>query len=182
MPGLELHLFRKPAELAMQQLEEGETELCVSAAGDNTWERIDHWPLFTEDFVVFAGTTHPFGDKDTIGLGELEGQRLVTRPYCEHADTFSAALDKRRISAEGCHELSDETDLGAMVGEGLGIGIAPRSTSTPNSVVAIPINDADLQRTVSLFAVSGRRYSSAASGFIRLLRAADWSGYEHRAS
>ncbi len=79
----------------------------------------------------------------------------------------------------GHHELSDQSDLGATVSEGLGVGIAPRSTPTPPGVVAIPIKDAELRRTVSLFGVSGRRYSPAASGLVRLLRAADWSGRQH---
>ncbi len=177
MPGLELHLMRRPANDVMQQLEDGEIELCVTAVGDITWERIDQWPLFTEDFVLFAGSKHPLGSKSAIKLAELKGQRLITRPYCERAGIFSAILEKRQILAEGYLELSDEADLGAAVGEGLGVGIAPRSTSTPESVVAVPIKDAELRRTVSLFAVSGRQYSAAASGLIRLLRAADWSGH-----
>jgi len=185
MPGLKLHLVRRPAREAMQQLEKGESELCVTALGEVAWERIDQWPLFTEDFVLFAGSTHPLGSKGVVELSDLKGQQIITRPYCEHAGKFSAILEERQIPLDGFHELSDQSDLGATVGEGLGVGLAPRSSQIPESVVAVPIEDADLRRTVSLFAVSGRRYSPAASGLIRLLRAADWSRYgpdEPRAS
>ena len=177
MPGLKLHLVRRPARDVMQQLEEGENELCVTALGEVTWERIDQWPLFTEDFVLFAGSMHPLGGKGAVEITDLKGQQIITRPYCEHAGTFSAILEQRRIPVDGYHELSDQSDLGATVSEGLGVGIAPRSAQIPESVVAVPIKDAELRRTVSLFAVSGRRYSPAASGLIRLLRAADWSRY-----
>ncbi len=180
MPGLELHLIRGPAKEVMQQLEEGEIELCVTALGELTWERIDQWPLFTEDFVLIADSTHPLGGKGTVELSDLKGQKIITRPYCEHAGTFSGILEERQIPVEGYHELSDQSDLGATVGAGLGVGIAPQSTQTPESVAAVPIKDADLRRTVSLFAISGRRYSSATSGLIRLLRAADWSEHERR--
>jgi DNA-binding transcriptional LysR family regulator len=179
MPGLKLHLVRRPAKEAMQQLEEGETELCVTAIGEVTWERIDQWPLFTEDFVLFAGVTHPLGGKGAVELSDLKGQQIITRPYCEHAGRFSELLEERQIPVDGYHELSDQSDLGATVGEGLGVGIAPRSMQVPERVVAVPLKDAEMQRTVSLFAVSGRRYSPAASGLIRLLRAADWSERGH---
>ena len=179
MPGLKLHLLRRPAGEVMQQLEDGENELCVTALGEVTWERIDRWPLFTEDFVLFAGLKHPLGSKGTVELSELKGQQILARPYCEHAGTFSDILEERQIPVDGYHELSDQSDLGATVAEGLGVGIAPRSTQIPENVVAVPISDATLLRTVTLFAVSGRPYSPAASGLIRLLRAADWSAYEH---
>ncbi len=185
MPGLKLHLVRGPAKEAMQQLEEGESELCVTAIDEVTWERIDQWPLFTEDFVLFAGSTHSLGSKGAVELSDLKGQQIITRPYCEHAGTFSGLLKEQQISVDGYHELSDQADLGASVGAGLGVGLAPRSSHVPESVVAVPIKDAELRRTVSLFAVSGRRYSPAASGLIHLLRAADWSRHavaEARAS
>ena len=178
MPGLQLHLIRKPAKNVMQRLEEGEIELSVTADGETNWDRIDKWPLFTEDLVLFANSNHLFGNKAAIELMDLKDQRLVARPYCEFASTFSAILSDRRIPAEICFEVSDESDFGVFVGEGLGIGIAPRSTAMPEGVVAVPIKDVELRRTVSLLAVSGRRYSPAASGLIRLLRAADWSGRE----
>lgn len=180
MPRLELYLLKRPATEVLQQLEDGEIELCVTAVGEVTWERFDQWPLFTEDFVLFAGSKHPLGSKGTIALAELKGQQILTRSCCEHAAMFSGVLEERRISVNGYHILSDQSDFGATVGEGLGVGFAPRSTQIPESVVAVPISDAKLRRTVTLFAVSGRRYSPAASGLIGLLRTADWSGYEHR--
>jgi len=182
MPGLKLRLVRRSAKEALQQLEEGEIELCVTAIGEVTWERIDQWPLFTEDFVLLACPTHPLGSMDAVELSELGGQRINTRPYCENAGTLSGILEERQISVDDYHELSDQSDLGAIVSEGLGIGIAPRNTQIPERVVAVPIKDAKLQRTVSLYAVSGRRYSPAASGLIHLLRAADWSRCEHRST
>ena len=180
MPGLQLNLIRRPAKNVMQRLEEGEIELSVTADGETKWERIDQWQLFTEDFVLFADSNHLFGNEAAIELTDLKNQRLVARPYCELAGTFSAILSERRIPVEVCVEVSDESVFGVFVGERLGVGIAPRSTAMPEGVVAVPIKDMELRRTVSLFAVSGRRYSPAASGFIRLLRAADWSGREQR--
>ncbi|HKJ39283.1 MAG TPA: LysR family transcriptional regulator, partial [Anaerolineales bacterium] len=82
MTGLDLHLVRRPAAAIMQLLEEGELELAVTAVSDNSWERLDRWHLFAESFVLFAGTSHPFGSKGGVTLDELAGQNVVSRPYC----------------------------------------------------------------------------------------------------
>ncbi|HMB77220.1 MAG TPA: LysR family transcriptional regulator [Kiloniellaceae bacterium] len=175
MTGLDLHLVRRPAAAIMQLLEEGELELAVTAVGENSWERLNRWHLFAESFVLFAGKQHAFGDRDEVTLDELAGQNVVSRPYCEHAAALVSILDERHIATEVHCELNDETDLSAVVGEGLGIGIAPRSLAVPDDVMALPIKDAQLRRTVSLFAVAGRRHSPAATAFVRLMRSADWS-------
>jgi len=182
MPGLKLRLVRRPAKEIMRQLEDGELEICVTAIRDLPWERMDQWPLFTEDFVLLAASAHPLGDAAGVEISDLKGQRVMTRPYCEHAGAFSGMLEDRQIAVDGYHELSDQSDLMALVAEGLGLGIAPQSTQFPEGVVAIPLKETSLQRTVSLFAVAGRRYSPAASGLITLLRAADWSRHAQSAS
>jgi DNA-binding transcriptional LysR family regulator len=179
MTGLDLHLVRRSAPAVMRLLEEGELELAVTAASENTWERMDRWPLFAESFMLFAGKHHPFGKKDGVALDELGGENFISRPYCEYAAALVSILDERRITTEAHCELNDEADLGAIVGEGLGVGIAPRSLAVPDSVVAIPIKDTKLRRTISLFAVAGRRYTPAATAFIHLMRAADWSQRAH---
>ena len=102
----------------MQQLEEGEIELSVTAIDEVTWERIDQWPLFTEDFVLLTDLTHPLGGKGAVEITELEGQQIIARPYCEHAGNLSGILKERSIPVNGYHELSHDSDLGALVGEG----------------------------------------------------------------
>lgn len=178
MPGLQLRLTRKPAPEAMQQLENGDTELCITALDKVSWERIDQWPLFTEDFVLLANNRHPLGSAGTIEIAALQGQQIVVRPYCEQAGKITTILQQQGVPLGEYHELTSDDDLSALVGGGIGLGITPRSTQTPNNVAAVPINLDNLERTVSLFAVSGRQHSRAAACLIRLLRAADWSKHQ----
>lgn len=175
LPGLEFHIVRRPAPEIMQQLEDGNLELCIAAFDEMAWERVDHWPLFSEDFLLLVGDAHKLGDKETVALAELAGEKIVTRPFCEHAGLFSKLLRDRDIDITCHHELSDQADIAAIVGEGLGLAIVPRSMLKPTRVIALVITDADLHRRVSLFGVSGRRYSAAASALTRLLRASDWT-------
>ena len=178
MPGVQLRLVRGSASDVMQQLEDGQIEICVTAIRDVTWERMDQWSLFTEDFVLIAGSEHLLGSKDKIKLSKLRDQKIISRPNCEYADALFGILQERNIQVNGHHELSDQSDLGPLVGKGMGVSVVPRSMKTPKGVTATPIQDAEILRTVSLFAVSGRRHSPAVAGFIRLLRATDWSDCE----
>ncbi len=175
LPGLKLCLVRMPANVIMKKLEDGEIELCVTAANESGWERINQWPLFTEDFVLFAGPAHRLASKGAIEFSELRDQQIYIQSSCEDTHKVSDIFQRCEIPMDMCHEFSDQSDMSAIIGEGQGVGLVPKSTQGPEKVVSIPIKDELLQRTVSLFAVSGRRYSLAASGLIRLLRSADWS-------
>ena len=51
----------------------------------------------------------------------------------------------------------------------------PQSAVSSGRLRGISVIGLDLSRTVYLYAVSGRQRSAAATGLIKLLRAADWS-------
>ena len=174
LSGLEIHLVRRPAPEIMQMLEDGDIELCLAAMHDKSWDRVDQWELFSEDFLLLVGDTHQLGGKRAIALSELAGEKIITRPFCEQAGVFTKLLRHHDVDVGGYHELSDQADIAAVVSEGLGLAIAPRSMQMPQSVAALPIKGAEMRRTVSLYGVSGRSYSPPASGLIRLLRAASW--------
>jgi hypothetical protein len=51
----------------------------------------------------------------------------------------------------------------------------PRSARTSKELRFLNVDDLTLMRPVVLYAVAGRQRSAAASGLIRLLRAANWA-------
>lgn len=170
LPGLELHLVRDAAPRIIQQLEDGEIEVCITALGEVNWERIDQWPLFTEDFVLLVPADHRLAGEKSAGLAALKDQQLLLQSRCEHAAALPGMLEALDIPLKGRHEISDAADVQTSVASGLGIAVAPNSAPLQEAVISVPLSDGDLSRSVSLFAVSGRRYSPAASAFIRLMR------------
>ncbi|MCB2099643.1 MAG: LysR family transcriptional regulator, partial [Rhodobacterales bacterium] len=159
LPGLEIHLSRHPAAEALARLEDGGLELCLAALDDLTWDRIDRYPLFTEPFLVLLPQEDEAdADEAAVPLASLDGRDLVTRPYCEHAGRFSALLRDRGVAVGGTHACTDPGDVAAAVAAGLGVALAPRSgVRGEDPVRARPLADADLRRTVALYAVAGRR-------------------------
>jgi len=177
-PGLRLELTRGNAEAVMAHLEDGDVEIVLAAVDGETWSRIDGWPLFSEDMRLCVSAAGPLAGRDAIPVRDLAGMALVSRRHCETSDVLVAALTAMGIDATQRHSLDRDADFAAVIASGLGVGIVPHTTAARvgDHLVGLPIAGLDLKRTVSLFAVAGRRYSTAAAGLIRLARSADWTG------
>ncbi|PLX38887.1 MAG: transcriptional regulator [Hyphomicrobiales bacterium] len=182
MPGLKLTLVRMASRELIQKLEEGEIEISIGALDDVVWDRMNQWPLFTEEFMLIADQNHPLSQRQNISISDLEDEPLLIRSHCDFGAAFSSALEQQNIKIRVCHEYSDPSDAGALAGMGLGVTIVPRSLKTSEAAVAMHVDGLGLNRTVSLFSVSGRRYSSAGSALVQMLRAADWSSFECEAN
>lgn len=179
-PGIRLELTRGEATVLMTQLEEGDLELVIAAADGSTWSRFDGWRLYDEDMTLCAEAGGPLSGRVAIQAQDLAGLDIVARRHCETTAALAERLEEIGVELTALHSADRESDFNDLVASGLGVGLAPRSNaSLANSdVIAVPVADLDISRTVSLFAVAGRRYSPAAAGLIRLARSADW---EHAA-
>ena len=62
-----------------------------------------------------------------------------------------------------------------MVAAGMGVCFLPEYSNTVPGVISRPVTDPAVQREVSLVTVSGRRWSSPLSAFIRAIRGYCWA-------
>jgi DNA-binding transcriptional LysR family regulator len=171
---LQIRLLRGTGEEVVEILKEGEAELAVGVSIEEAWDRLDRWPLFAEAFRLVVSHDHRLANRPSIDFDELRGERLVLRPYCEATQALLAVLRERGLDFAHCDEIATDDDLVALLGHGLGIAIAPAGTVRNGRLTGIPIDGLELQRTVSLFGVSGRQRTAAASVMMKLLRGADW--------
>jgi DNA-binding transcriptional LysR family regulator len=58
---LELKLLRGTAPEIVKLLKSGKAELAIAADLGEGWERLDRWPLFTEEFGLILNAKHPLG-------------------------------------------------------------------------------------------------------------------------
>src|SRR4029079_4833842 len=77
--GLELKLLRGTGSEVLEYLKQGEVELGIAAKIGDEWERLDNWPLFTEDFQLIVNSMHALAAKSRLGLRGFGGGRLVGR-------------------------------------------------------------------------------------------------------
>lgn len=177
-PGLRLELSRGNAPSIMAMLEDGAVELVLAAIDGETWSRIDSWPLFTEDMRLCLSPSADLAAARTATAADLGNLDLVARRHCETTDFLADKLHAAGIDAVFRHSSDRESDFATLIAMGAAAGIAPRTIAdaAPAGIVSLPIADFDLRRTVSLFAVAGRRYTTACAGLIRLARSMDWDG------
>ncbi len=173
--GLELKLYRGTGDEVLGYLKRGEVELGLGGGIGDEWERLDSWPLFTEDFQLFVSSMHRFANASVVALGDLRQERLVVRTCCETTPNLLELLRGQDFDVDRCHETGAEADQIALIEAGVGVALMPRSTKTPESLMRIAVENLALNRTIYLYGVAGRQRTPVASTLMKLLRAFDWS-------
>jgi DNA-binding transcriptional LysR family regulator len=177
--GLEMKLLRGTAADVVELLKKGDAELAIAGTIDETWERLDKWPLFTERFQLLLNRKHPLAEREQISIDELGGQKFLQRNYCEDAVQTSALLRGHSIDAESGHDVTTDEDLRVLIEADFGIALAPRSMQTPADLAKVPVSESKLSRTVYVYGVAGRQRTAVGAAMLKMLRAADWSRYSN---
>ena len=108
---------------------------------------------------------------------DLSGERVIVRPYCEQWPECQALLNEHGLEPAQWHEVACDEDAVRLLEAGLGVGLVPTSMRLGERLRCLALENL-MERTVRLYAVAGRQRSPALTGFIKLLRSADWSSYE----
>jgi len=174
-PGLEFNFFRGMAPEVAEHLKRGDSELGVAGPLGTGWDRLDAWPLFEEGYELTVNRAHPLALRSALHFTDLAKQRLISRPYCEHAADFASLLKAQGIEQRSRDNILSDQDLVALLQANVGVSIMPQSAVRNSDLQQLPIEGLALRRNVSLYGVAGRERSLAAAALVRLLRAADWS-------
>lgn len=172
---LECRLLRGTAAEVVELLKSGDAELAIASDLGDGWDRLDRWPLFSEDFVLLVNAQHRLARLTSIELGALRPERLLLRTYCEHAEPTATLLRSHGLDVEHSFQIASESDLMSMLASDLGVAIVPRSTSSPDTLTRVTIDGLELSRPVHLYGVAGRQRTAVAALVMKMLRAADWS-------
>ncbi|WP_194388892.1 LysR family transcriptional regulator [Bradyrhizobium sp. CCBAU 51765] len=155
-------------------LKKGEAELGIATEIDEVWDRLDVWPLFTENFELVIGDGHRLAGRASVDLDDLRSEQLLSRTFCEHARRISASLREHGIDIEHGHEVSNERDLIELVEADIGIAMVPHSSPVPERLTRAAVAGLDARRTVNLYGVAGRQRTAVGNAVMRMLRGADW--------
>jgi DNA-binding transcriptional LysR family regulator len=171
---LELRFLRGNSREVAEMLKKGEAELGIAAELDESWERLDSWPLFTEDFRLVLSREHRLAKRDEIALEDLQAEQWLSRNYCEHADRLSASLAEHGLNRDQGHQVSSERDLIELLEADVGVAVMPATSPIPPTLKRTMVDGLDARRTVHLYGVAGRERTAVASAVMRILRGADW--------
>ena len=171
---LEFRFLRGNSREVGDFLKKGEAELGIAAELDPSWERLDTWPLFTEDFQLVVSARHRLAEHDSIEFDDLRSEQLLSRAYCEHTSRLNASLRDHGVDVDHCHEISSERDLIALLEADIGFAVIPDTSPIPQTLKRASVEGLDARRTVNLYGVAGRERTAVASAVMRMLRGADW--------
>jgi DNA-binding transcriptional LysR family regulator len=178
-PRLELTLIRGQAGEVLEYLKKGEATFAIAGPLEESWNRLDTWPLFSEAFCALLPPNHPLAQEPKIRLADLAETPLITRRYCEHTSEFDGLLRQLNRVQGSRHGAANDIDAVHMVEAELGAVVLPRSAVPSVGLPIATIDGLDLERRLMLYGVSGRERSPAAIAFMKLLRARDWAGGIH---
>jgi DNA-binding transcriptional LysR family regulator len=171
---LEFRFLRGNSREVGEFLKNGEAELGLTAEIDPGWERLDSWPLFTEDFQLVTHALHRLAGQPNIEFDDLRSEQLLSRAYCEHASRVEASLQEHGVDVRHGHQVSCERDLIALLEADIGVAMLPDTSPIPPTLKRAPLDSFDVRRTINLYGVAGRERTAVASAVMRLLRGADW--------
>ncbi len=171
---LEFKFLRGNSQEVAAMLKSGEAELGIAAELGQDWDRLDVWPLFTEDFRLVVNKHHRLADRDNVSLEDLRAEQLLSRSYCEHAERLCATMREHGLDIDRGHEISSERDLIELVEADIGVAVIPDTSPIPETLTRTTVDRLDARRTVHLYGVAGRERTAVASAVMRMLRGTDW--------
>lgn len=129
--------------------------------------RVRTLPYSVHDVVIFVNSEHPFFDRDSIALAELEGQKVIRR---EAGSTTRMAietvLEQNQVAVETVLELGSREAIWKAVEQGLGLGFVADFEFVPHpNLRAIRFSDVQVQTKYYLAFLAERRQSRLIDSF-----------------
>jgi DNA-binding transcriptional LysR family regulator len=105
--------------------------------------------LFQQDYLLAVSQDHPFAQRDSISLVELDDRPFIGRTNCEIWGKAPQMFEAAGIEPRVVYQADREEWAISMVKAGVGITIMPVWNDL-SDVVYVPIAEANLSRTVGL--------------------------------
>ncbi len=129
--------------------------------------RVKTLPYSAHDVVIFVNSEHPFFDRDSITLADLEGQKVIRREAGSTTRVaIETALERSGVSVETVLELGSREAIWKAVEQGLGLGFVADFEFVPHpNLRAIAITDIEVQTKYYLAFLAERRQSRLIDSF-----------------
>jgi len=176
--GIEIDLVRAPNEDLLGFLEDGEIELGFVLESDSYWERLNIWNLFEDEAGLAVPETSGLAGLASLRLQDIENWPLLVRAHCVITKALLGIMDEKGLKPKTLHKVSSQVDLPVMAKGTESVVVLSPSEAFPGHVLK-KVDDLDLKKKINLVAVSGRQYSKAGATFIHLVRAMDWTRFNH---
>lgn len=174
--GIEVAVREGRCGLLAEWLEADEIDAAILNPIDDPAPACRVEPLYTERYVVLLPPEHALRERNTIELGDLNGQSYVDRLACEMRERVMAVCGDRGVSLYARFRSEREDWVQAMVAANLGFAFMPEYSITNSCTIQRPLSDPPVERIIALVTTLGRPQPTAVSTFLRSARAYRWLG------
>jgi len=174
-PGIQLRISHGSGEEVLKRLKDGDAELALAGPIETNWERLDRWMLFSEGFELAMSKQHPLAKNNEISVENLVNQPIFAQAGCECRKDVTDWFDERGAAFVVSHEVDTHHDMNALLSASGGVAIVPQGAPHATALHRAKLCEFDFERTVSVYAISGRERSPSVSTFLNLLRSANFS-------
>jgi DNA-binding transcriptional LysR family regulator len=173
-PHVELAVSVASLGALLKQLEKDELDFALVSAPQGLPDTFRTEPGYQERYMVVFPPGHRFERFNTIALSDVTGENYVDRLACEMREAVMGLCAERKVELYANYRCEREDWIEAMVAAGLGFAFMPEYSVKHEGVLARPLVDPQVERTLLLVDVRGRRRSPAAQAFAQALATSRW--------
>jgi DNA-binding transcriptional LysR family regulator len=174
-PGIEIALREGMADDLFPALASGKIDVFVGDISEaRTIEPVEfaHEPLYEDELSIAVAASHPLAARHVVSIHELRDERwIIFRPGSQLTQRLVSAAHIAGFDPRVAFESVDSLTVRALVAEGLGIALFPRTLgNTPGPNIAlVSLAPEKMIRTMSLVTRKSA-YGPSAKSFIAFLR------------
>lgn len=156
-PTAQVKIVDSTAVHLLDALYQQQIDFCVNYMGRNE-SGVEFQPIFEDPFVIAVRSDHPFAQRSAVPWDELTRQRTIAaRHGAGLRMLMDVGLAKSRKRINWSYEVQHVNSALALVNEGLGVAVVPKvciAASNYAAVIGVPLQDANIARTIGLVRVS----------------------------
>lgn len=147
-PNVTIELHNSHLEELQDWLEQGKIDLAITSLGKNEDAKTSQ-ELFQQKLLLAVSPEHPFAQRSSVNLQDLEGEPLIERIHCEIWRAYPHLFEDAGFKPKIVYWADSEEWVISLVQVGLGLSIMPVWKNLIN-VTYVPIADRSLDRIIGL--------------------------------
>jgi len=173
-PDIEVSLSISNTEAILEKIRYREIDLGMAGA-PVTIEGLASFTYVDDEIVIIGSPDHPLMDRPGLSMGDLEGERFITREEGSATrKTAEQCLAASGVAVKVVMELGSNEAVKRATAAGLGLGMVSSfgaATDVAGGYVKIlPVSGWDCRRPLSVFHREGEHLPAAQRAFLEFLR------------
>ena len=175
IPTFELTLDGGADVRLLEEAVAGDLDLIVVGDDHDLPERVRAWSLHREPLLAVMPKSHKLASQKSVAITDLNDVELIQLSNCPIAERIRQMCASAGVTPKFTTRAANCDQVISLIREGLGIATLPASMAAGTDLVTKAIEGLNIERSITLGTVAGRRFSPASDAFVKLARSRDWS-------